>query len=343
MTGPAAHHGEPPTSPYDTFLTGLGRKATADECEQWARDHDGDPDVPRALIHAGWEWSQAHDHEQALALFNRALERGGEQARNAQVGIVEQLYMLGRTDEGHAARDALRAELDAATPPDLWIYNEMVGLLSEATAPQPEAALEWCEAALARADAEDCGEDAADHRQSLLINRSVVREQLGLAPDELDQAVEAEADRDVLEFLDQMQDGPLAAGPLSDDGPFDGIILRWTRADFPAARRRWPETTSEYGDDYETYAAGLQRSALRFSTGGAVRVRMVTGTLADFDTYVQHSGDDPDAPETRTRYATSRDAESEKDTLLWPPARNGPCWCESGRKYKKCCGDPARN
>lgn len=80
-----------------------------------------------------------------------------------------------------------------------------------------------------------------------------------------------------------------------------------------------------------------------FSTGGAVRVRMVTGMLADFDAYIRHSGDAPDDPETRTRYATWRDAEAADETLLWPPARNGPCWCESGRKYKKCCGDPARN
>ena len=28
---------------------------------------------------------------------------------------------------------------------------------------------------------------------------------------------------------------------------------------------------------------------------------------------------------------------------LWPPERNGTCWCDSGRKYKKCCGAPARN
>ncbi|MGA4539020.1 SEC-C metal-binding domain-containing protein [Uniformispora flossi] len=25
---------------------------------------------------------------------------------------------------------------------------------------------------------------------------------------------------------------------------------------------------------------------------------------------------------------------------MWPP-RNGPCWCGSDRKYKKCCGSPA--
>ena len=23
--------------------------------------------------------------------------------------------------------------------------------------------------------------------------------------------------------------------------------------------------------------------------------------------------------------------------IAWPPGRNQPCWCGSGRKYKKCC------
>ena len=23
--------------------------------------------------------------------------------------------------------------------------------------------------------------------------------------------------------------------------------------------------------------------------------------------------------------------------ITWPPERNGPCWCGSGNKYKKCC------
>jgi hypothetical protein len=32
-----------------------------------------------------------------------------------------------------------------------------------------------------------------------------------------------------------------------------------------------------------------------------------------------------------------------EQTLFWPPPRNGPCWCDSGRKYKKCCGSPAKN
>ncbi|WP_148081880.1 hypothetical protein [Streptomyces botrytidirepellens] len=157
----------------------------------------------------------------------------------------------------------------------------MAELLSETAAAQPQAALEWCEAALAPADAEDGGEDAAFHRQCLLANRRVVREQLGLEPDELDQAVEAEADKDVTEaarLLGAILLNTPLIDPCSEDGPIDGVVLRWTRTDFPSARRRWPETTAGYGDDYETYAAGRQRTAHRWSTSGAVRVRMVTGT-----------------------------------------------------------------
>ena len=26
--------------------------------------------------------------------------------------------------------------------------------------------------------------------------------------------------------------------------------------------------------------------------------------------------------------------------IAWPPGRNQPCWCGSGRKYKKCCAAP---
>jgi tetratricopeptide (TPR) repeat protein len=179
MTVPSAQGGEMPQ--YDMFLAGLGREATADECEQWAREHVGDPDVPRALIQAGWQRSQHGASEHALELFRQALKQGGEQARNAQVAIIEQLYVLERTAEGDRARDVLRAELDALSPPDLRIYNDMVELLSEWA--EPESAMAWCEAALARA--EEAGADR-EHLRDLLVNRSLVREQLGVEPDEAD-------------------------------------------------------------------------------------------------------------------------------------------------------------
>ncbi|MGI5214477.1 SEC-C metal-binding domain-containing protein [Plantactinospora sp. CA-290183] len=37
----------------------------------------------------------------------------------------------------------------------------------------------------------------------------------------------------------------------------------------------------------------------------------------------------------RARYSETI---AEQGVIAWPPPRNGPCWCGSGTKYKKCCG-----
>lgn len=37
--------------------------------------------------------------------------------------------------------------------------------------------------------------------------------------------------------------------------------------------------------------------------------------------------------ELRTDYTIDRDLQID---VPWPPGRNDPCWCGSGRKYKRC-------
>jgi Uncharacterized protein conserved in bacteria len=56
--------------------------------------------------------------------------------------------------------------------------------------------------------------------------------------------------------------------------------------------------------------------------------------------YAQQTGKDPTHRQTRLAY-TGQLYETGRDTIPWPPERNGPCWCGSGHKYKKCCGSPA--
>jgi hypothetical protein len=36
-------------------------------------------------------------------------------------------------------------------------------------------------------------------------------------------------------------------------------------------------------------------------------------------------------------YSEQLEDDSGAARLPWPPPRNGPCWCGSGAKYKKCC------
>ena len=52
--------------------------------------------------------------------------------------------------------------------------------------------------------------------------------------------------------------------------------------------------------------------------------------------HAEESGHDPGSGEARASYAATLHQAGGATT--WPPGRNEPCWCASGRKYKKCCG-----
>jgi tetratricopeptide (TPR) repeat protein len=53
--------------------------------------------------------------------------------------------------------------------------------------------------------------------------------------------------------------------------------------------------------------------------------------------FAAREGKDPARRGTRLDYCNTLD---EHRGVAWPPQRNSPCWCGSGRKYKKCCGAP---
>jgi uncharacterized protein YchJ len=59
----------------------------------------------------------------------------------------------------------------------------------------------------------------------------------------------------------------------------------------------------------------------------------------DLVQYGKDHGGDPKDQQTRMDYLKDR-VRNGASTVSWPPRRNQPCWCDSGRKYKKCCGAP---
>jgi tetratricopeptide (TPR) repeat protein len=334
---------------YEVFLAELGREPTAAECEQWAVRHGGDPEEPRALVDAGWYAARGGESERALALFRRAAGFGGESGRDAQVGIVEQLYALRREQEADTAQRVLRAELDDGPGGrgDLRVFDDMAEMLSDAG--KHELALEWCQAGLDRVAGAGDAAELADYRRGLLITRGFLRDELDIERDDEDLAVRAQSDASFAAFGKMVREtwGDLFGGrelELPDDGTaFDGIVLRWVRADFMAIRSRWPESTAHYGDNYETYALRLQREARGYDEAGAARVHIVSGNLADYEAYARRERRDPGDQSTRQDYGEWCLKAHPGRVQLWPPARNGVCWCDSGRKYKKCCGTPVRN
>lgn len=344
----------PPTerarTAYEAFLAERGHEPSAAECEQWAVRHAGDPEESRALVDAGWRTARGGGKgERALALFRRAAGFGDESGRDAQVGIIEQLYELRREQEADTARLALRAELDdqPGGHEDLRIFDDMAQMLSDAG--KPELALEWCQAGLDRIAGAGDATEVATYRYGLLITRGCLRDELDIECDDEDLAGRAETDASIAELRKIFAEkwDKIVGGrelDLPDDGTaFDGIVLRWVREDFTAIRSRWPEPTAHYGDDYETYAARIQREAHHYDEVGAVRVHIVSGNLAGYEEYARRERRDPADQSTRQNYGEWCLKSRTGQVQRWPPARNDACWCDSGRKYKKCCGAPARN
>lgn len=89
---------------YEDFLAAGKAELSAGEREQWAAQHTGDPEEPRALVDAGWRMARSRQIDEALELFRRAAEFGGEFGRDAQVGIVDQLYALEQGREAEVRR-----------------------------------------------------------------------------------------------------------------------------------------------------------------------------------------------------------------------------------------------
>jgi uncharacterized protein YecA (UPF0149 family) len=66
---------------------------------------------------------------------------------------------------------------------------------------------------------------------------------------------------------------------------------------------------------------------------------MLPTTVDDLLKYADDHDRDPKDQQTRADHLMDR-IRNGAPTFDWPPERNAPCWCESGRKYKKCCGSP---
>jgi hypothetical protein len=122
------------------------------------------------------------------------------------------------------------------------------------------------------------------------------------------------------------------------------LALAWFPADqHPAALRRWPELTAEGAAkdaiDHAAYNQALERTLRDYAQAGLPRLAIAPIRIPDYLAWCHDRGADPATPATRANYAA--DLARQGGAVGWPPARNQPCWCGTGRKYKLCCGRAA--
>jgi uncharacterized protein YchJ len=93
--------------------------------------------------------------------------------------------------------------------------------------------------------------------------------------------------------------------------------------------------------DYTDYNHQLQRHLQNLSATVSGSTWIAPTHLDTFQSWRQSTGHDSATSGARSGYAADRARTAAPDLIAWPPSRNEPCWCGTGRKYKKCCGHPS--
>ena len=84
----------------------------------------------------------------------------------------------------------------------------------------------------------------------------------------------------------------------------------------------------------------MQHILVEYAEAGAPGIVIAPVRMAPFTARCTEHGHQPDSADARAEYAAHLAAQGDPSLISWPPDRNQPCWCGSGRKYKKCCAAP---
>jgi hypothetical protein len=114
------------------------------------------------------------------------------------------------------------------------------------------------------------------------------------------------------------------------------LAIGWfPQEEWPRAIERWPDLTDEMPVDFRAYCEAIEARTKRLArhlTGHRLAMTPLSVDLLEAEV----SEEEADAAQTRAHVA-ARQVQQGLATA-WPPSRNDPCWCGSGRKYKQCCG-----
>ncbi len=307
--------------------------ARARQAEDLARRFPGQRE--EYLIEAAGEWAAAGEYDRALALHERLLAEGCQDPHEVEAFRIGALWDAGREPEARAAAARLRARHPHSGGAWNWVAEtfEAGGDLHTAHEWYTAGITHLLGAALDTRAVRASGIDA----EQLFIGRHRVRRLLGLPHDDWDAVADTlHGDHSSVPLDDAHAPDRLRAAhapePLRAQlTPHPEAVLHWPEPEFTELLRRRPALADVFGPDHPTH---LSRTELRLRT--LPHPCVAHATVAAYEAFAHDRGVPPDTPALADAYAAHLAAQGR--TTPWPPARNAPCWCGSGRKYKRCCG-----
>jgi tetratricopeptide (TPR) repeat protein len=298
---------EPAASLLDTYRHAPTLEAAEQALQGLERcAEDCDPPIGDLYDELAELAAEEDDYELAVRTQRRALELGCEMPDLGRQMLGWYLMKAGQRATGEAEFDALRSEL--GDDPDL-----LIGLgNARADAGDERAALAAFDQALGTA--KKLGDDGAIRMAR--SERQCSREKLGLPEDDDDRLARA--------FRESSRDEEIK------------FAVAWfPRSEHGALVAEWPDLAEDLADA-DRYCRRIEQDLRELATVSGQRPSVAPLTLSELTTYSRSELLAPTDGRTRARLAAELDQRGE--TILWPPGRNEPCWCGSGRKYKRCCG-----
>lgn len=281
--------------------------------------------------------------EEALHQADLLVELGYRSQPDPRCRRAEILTRHGRLAEAAAIWEAVATD----TPDDVWVYNN-AGLEYGAIG-EHELALSWLtravELAVRTGDPERLLGQLRDLRAASLTA-------LGREPDALQSATPTvTAPSRWGAPISEQASPPIdrAVASSRDSSAPIPLALAWLPADeYADWPQRWPDLTDSpllHDEDrepvtHDVYCRRMEGRLRAHREAGLPRLSVVPVRSAEFLPWVaENAPDEADPSQLRAQYAADV-ARDPSRTVTWPPGRNEPCWCGSGRKYKKCCGAP---
>jgi tetratricopeptide (TPR) repeat protein len=116
------------------------------------------------------------------------------------------------------------------------------------------------------------------------------------------------------------------------------LSVAWFPAsEWEIALERWTDLLDDLPREHAAYSHEIEARMKRIARampGQPLHVSPLT-----VDALIAHAAledQNPGTAEARASYAA--EVVRTAAARAWPPGRNDPCWCGSGRKYKQCCG-----